>query len=173
MVNMTFENTGRERSLDNKLEETNEKIKFVNMLIDIGAITKDEDVPEEAFARMSELAALPYFHSTDSVQALAAMEFLFSKISGREELTEAAGDISEYLGEIVSELFSDEFANVDDDTVQIVVRLAVSKMASGKRLTDALLEAVEERKAILRTTPDLTGYVDSQDSVVNLENPRQ
>jgi hypothetical protein len=161
------------RTTENKLEEVNEKIAFARKLIAIGAITSTEDIPEEAFARMSELAALPYFHNSESVQVLAAIEFLFDRLSGTSELHEAANDIKENLAEIVQELFSDEFADVDDDTLAVVVNLTIAKVAAGERFMDALLAAVADRKEVLRATPELTGYVDSQDSVVNLENPRQ
>lgn len=170
---MNFENTERERSLQNKLEEADEKIAFAKKLIDIGAISPDEDIPDEAFSRMSELAALPYFHSSESVQALAAIEFLFNRISGTDELSETVHDIKEYLADVIAELFSDEFVEIDDDTIEVVTNLTVTKMAAGERFIDAMLAAVAERKQVLKEAPDLTGFVDTHDSVVNLQNPRQ
>jgi hypothetical protein len=139
---------GGGRTLENKLEEANEKLDMFNLLSEKG-FSSVEDLPVDIMDRLKEIALLEGLDNIDTVKELLVTELQIFKLNklgmSEDELTE---EIEESLTKVAKILLSDTAHSSNDEEAHLVLRSALKKSPTGLRFTDALLEAVQERKAI-------------------------
>jgi hypothetical protein len=139
---------GGGRTLENKLEEANEKLDMFNLLSEKG-FSSVEDLPVDIMDRLKEIALLEGLDNIDTVKELLVTELQIFKLNklgmSEDELTE---EIEESLTKVAKILLSDTAHSSNEEEAHLVLRSALKKSPTGLRFTDALLEAVQERKAV-------------------------
>ena len=142
---------GRERSAINMLEEVGEKLDVVMRLTKAGFSFTDE-IQEDVMDRAREIAGLDAFDNLETVKELLIIELQIQKLaSGGLTHDELAEEVETDLTEVAKILLSDNAYTSNDEEAHLVLRSALKKSPDGARFTNALLEAVEERKSIRAT----------------------
>ncbi len=144
---MSFENNHNP-----ELEAVNRKLALGKVLVETGALTEDEDIPEELYARVDEINAEAGFNNLELARLLTTLEFILTRTEqAGGDVTEALSEHADSLNELVAAVLETEFAEVDDEVAELVTAQVIKAAPTSDTFIEVLLQSLETRKEIMRT----------------------
>lgn len=173
-----FENSPKSgapgRTLENELDEVNEKIAAAQLLVGIGAIGQQDEIPEGYFDRIREIAAMSVVPSSEIARLLTGIEYIYDQeLLAGSAPEEVISDIKPYLADLIENLSAPEFPHLDEKSINAAVEQALVYAQGGQRFADALLAAVATRKETMGGMRAREVHVDAHGVVLGNEELRQ
>lgn len=156
----------RQEAIEKELDVLKEQERIGKELIQTGLLGEDDEFPEHLVTHVHEIVRLLNRPNIEIARKIAILGYgIDTHLANGGGLGEMLMSTHEDLGELIHELLADEFPDVGEDAVNLVIGRTIDTKSVAEYYVDTLLRAIAERKQIMRSNVSSTYITDTSNNI--------